>query len=82
MDGFTDHIALARAVMLRDDDAGAGGQADEKAHDQIDDDQIGAADGSQRRLADQTAEHNGVDHGIQLLEQRPQHDRQEKAGHI
>ena len=68
--------------MLRDDDAGAGRQADEKAHDQIDDDQIRAADGGQRRLADQTAEDDRVDHGIQLLEQRPQHDRQEKAGHI
>ena len=42
--------------MLRDDDAGAGGQADEKAHDQIDDDQIRAADGGQRRLSDQTAD--------------------------
>ena len=40
--------------MLRDDDAGAGRQADEKAHDQINDDQIRAADGGQRRLADQT----------------------------
>ena len=68
--------------MLRDDDAGAGGQADEKAHDQIDDDQIRAADGGQRRLADQPAEDDRVDHGIQLLEQRPQHDWQEKAGHI
>ena len=82
VDRLPHHITLPRAVMLRDDDAGAGGQADEKAHDQIDDDQIRAADGGQRRLADQPPEDDRVDHGIQLLEQRPQHDRQEKAGHI
>ena len=82
MDRFPDHIALTCAVMLRDDDTGAGGQADKKAYDQIDDDQIRAADGGQRRLSDQTAEHDGIDHGIQLLEKRTQHDRQEKAGHI
>ena len=68
--------------MLGDDDGCAGGQPDKKADDQIDDRQIRAADGGQRRLSDQTAEHDGIDHGIQLLEKRTQHDRQEKAGHI
>ena len=68
--------------MLRDHDTRAGGQADKKADHQIDDRQIRAADGGQRRLADQPPEDDGVDHGIQLLQKRAQHDRQEEAGHI
>ena len=68
MDGFPDHIALTCAVMLRDDDTGAGGQADKKAYDQIDDDQIRAADGGQRRFAVVVADDCGVHDGIGLLE--------------
>ena len=68
--------------MLGDDDGCAGGQPDKKADDQIDDRQIRPADGGQRRLAHEPPENDGVDHGIQLLQKRAEHDRDKEAHHI
>ena len=82
VDGPADQRLFPCPVMLGDDDSRAGGQPDKKADDQIDDRQIRAADGGQRRLAHEPPENDGVDHGIQLLQERAEHDRDKEAHHI
>ena len=55
-----DKAAFLRAVVLGDDDGGAGGKAYKKADKQIDDGGVGAADRAERRLADKAAEYDRV----------------------
>ena len=81
MHGLTHLLVLLRARVLRDDDGSAGRQADKEIHDQINEHNIRPADCRERGFADELAEHDRIDRGVELLEKRSQHDRQEERQH-
>ena len=81
MHGPAHLLVLLRARVLRDDDGSAGRQADKEIHDQINEHNVRPADCRECGFADELAEHDRVDRGVELLEKRSQHDRQEERQH-
>ena len=78
MHGIVDFIGLLRAVILRDDDARAGGKARERADEHVDD-RCDRADGGERLVADVVADDPCVDGVVQLLENVAGQKRQGKT---
>ena len=78
MDRVGGILPAAGPVELGDDDAAAGGEAGEKADQEVDQLAGRAADRRQRLLADEVADDNRVDGVVKLLEEGPEQDREEE----
>lgn len=68
MNGFFDFVFLLGAVILGDDDAGAGGKTGKESDEHIDDG-VDGTDSGKSLVADIVANHPGVDHIIKQLKQ-------------
>ena len=82
MDCAADVLVVVRAIILRDDDGRAGAESHEEIQQQIDDRDRRTADRGQRRLADELADDDRVDHRIELLQERTRQNGQCEAQHV
>ena len=76
--GLTELFKVFRAEVLGDDHGGAGGQADEHAHQRVDD-RTGTADGGQRLFPHVVSDYDGVDGIVKLLKKIADQQRDGKA---
>ena len=79
MNGLPQLLTLAGAVVLGDDHGGAGGEAHEEVHQEVDDDRRGAAHGAQGGGAHEVAHDDGVHRVVELLEKGAQQDGKEEG---
>ncbi len=64
-------FGLPGAIILGDHYAGAAGQTNEEADQQVDDRTGAAAHGGERFFTDETAHDHGIRRIVELLEKRP-----------
>ena len=82
MDGAVDLLRPACAEILGDDDRRAGGQADEKPDDEIQDQVGGPAHRREGRRSHKPPHHHRVGGIVKLLEKGPHQDGEKKQGEL
>ena len=79
MDTLGDRVPVARAVVLRNDDAAARGEADEEADKQVHELSGRTADRGEGGIgADKAADNHGIYGIVELLEKSTEQNRKEE----